>query len=157
MSQAAKCIYSGHCGISRHAVCLVIMTAWMVLFSACGKKAPPIPPTYVAPPVVTDLQVVIENNTATLQWPVPEWEGKDENALAGFYVYQSQIVLSGDECPECPMRFKKAATVRIDKNKAGGSYKVPLDNGFRYAFKVSAFTDGGSEGETSDIVTVELE
>lgn len=157
MNPPAECVYRGYCGNSRHVLCLVIMTAWMVFFSACGKKAPPVRPTYKALPVVTGLQVIVENNVAELQWPVPKWEGKDEHALNGFYVYQSQIAFAGEDCPDCPLRFKKTATVRMEKDNAGGSYSVILEKGFRYAFKVSAFTADGSEGEPSDMVTAEWE
>ncbi len=127
----------------------------LILFSACGKKAPPIPPTYVAPPVVNGLQIMLKDDIMTLQWPVPEWEEKDENALAGFFVYRSQIALSDTGCEDCPVRFKKAADIRIDNNKSNGSYAESLEKGFRYSFKVSVYTDNGYEGEKSDAATVD--
>ncbi|MBC2716546.1 MAG: hypothetical protein HF978_14670 [Desulfobacteraceae bacterium] len=134
---------------------ILVLTALLILLSACGKKAPPISQTYVAPPVVERLQVMLEDNMMTLQWPVPEWEGKDENALAGFYVYHSKIDLSEAECKDCPVRFKRSANIRIEINKSDGSYAKRLEKGFRYSFKVSCFTDSGYEGETSEAVTVD--
>jgi len=136
-----------------HLVCIAILTALMLLASACGKKAPPIPSTYVAPPVVEGLQVVLEDNMAKLQWPVPEWEGK--NALADFYVYNSRIVLSDAGCENCPVRFKKVADIRIGSNQSWVAYVEPLEKGFRYFYKVSAVTDNSNEGESSEIVTVD--
>jgi len=138
-----------------HIFCVVMLTAFMALFPACGKKGPPIPPTFVAPPVVKELQLVLENNIMTLQWPVPRWEEKEDNALAGFYVYQSQIAFSDTGCENCPVRFKKTADIRIGNNKTDGSYEQRLEKGFRYSFKVSVYTDNGYEGETSEIVTVD--
>lgn len=135
--------------------CVAMVALFMLLFPACGKKAPPIPPTFVAPPVVNGLQVVLENNIAKLNWPVPEWKEKDENMLAGFYVYRSQILLSDTGCEDCPVRFKKVADIRIGNNKTDGSYVEPLEKGFQYSFKVSVYTDNGYEGETSEIVTLD--
>ncbi len=137
----------------RHTIYFALLAVLIILVSACGKKAPPIPSTYVAPPVVEGLQVVLENHIAKLKWPVPEWEGK--NALADFYVYHSRIVLSDAGCENCPVRFKKAKDIRIESNKSWGSYEEPLEKGFRYFFKVSAVTDNGNEGEPSEIVTID--
>jgi len=139
----------------RHVFCVAMVAVFMLLFSACGKKAPPIPLTYIAPPVVEGLQVVLENNIAKLNWPVPGWKEKDENMLVGFYVYQSQIALSDTGCEDCPVRFKKTADIRIGNNKTDGSYAESLEKGFQYSFKVSAYTDKGYEGETSETVTVD--
>ena len=135
--------------------CVAMLTVFILLFPACGKKAPPVPPTFVAPPVVKGLKIVLEKNIVKLTWPVPEWEGKDENALAGFYVYRSQIPLSEKPCEDCPVRFKKTADVRIKSVKFDGLYAEPLEQGFRYSFKVSVYTDSGYEGETSEAVIVE--
>ncbi len=155
MTQAVDQFYRRGGFKNCHIFCVVMVTAFMILFPACGKKGPPIPPTFVSPPVVKELQGVLENNIMTLQWPVPEWEEKEDNALAGFYVYQSQIALSDTGCEDCPVRFKKRADVRIVNNKIDRSYAQRLEKGFRYSFKVSAYTDSGYEGETSETVTVD--
>jgi hypothetical protein len=136
-------------------MCVTVLAALMVLVSACGKKGPPTPLSYVAPPVVADLQISCEDNMMTLQWPIPEWEGTDENALAGFYVYRSQIALSDTGCEDCPVRFKKTADIRFDNNKSKGTYAEPVEKGFRYSFKVSAYIDSGYEGEKSDVATID--
>ena len=155
MTKAADRFFRAGGFKNAHAVCIAMVTALLVLLPACGKKAPPIPQTYVEPPVVEKIQTVLENSMAKIRWPVPEWEGKDENALSGFYVYRSQIALSEKPCEDCPVLFKKAADIRIKSNKSDASYSERLEKGFRYSFKVSVYTDSGYEGEKSDIVTVE--
>jgi hypothetical protein len=136
-------------------LCLVILTIWMILLSACGKKGPPVPQTFVPPPVVKGLQIILEDNIATLRWPIPEWEEKGEDFLAGFHVYRSQTAAE-KSCEDCPVRFKKVADIQIKNNTSAGSYTEPLETGFQYSFKVSGYTDSGYEGEKSETVTIDF-
>lgn len=136
-------------------VWFAILTALLILFSACGKKGPPVPSSYVAPPVVEGLQVILENDIAKLRWPIPEWDGKDENALAGFYVYRSKVALSAEECEDCPVRYKKEADIRIKTNESETSFAERIEKGFRYSYRVSVYTGRGYEGEKSEAVTVD--
>ena len=133
----------------------VIVTALMIVLPACGKKGPPVPLTFAEPPVVTGLQVNLENNMAILQWPVPAWEESGGDSLAGFYVYRSQTALADKECEDCPVRYKKAAEIQINNNKSSGTYSELLETGYQYSFKVSVYTDHGYEGEKSEVVSTE--
>jgi len=155
MNQVSEKVYRTGGVKSCQIMCVAVLATVVVLVSACGKKGPPTPLTYVAPPVVANLQLTLEDNMMTLQWPIPELKENDENVLAGFYVYRSQIALSDTRCEDCPVRFKKAADIRIDNNKSKGSYAESAEEGFRYSFKVSAYSDSGYEGETSDTVTMD--
>jgi len=130
----------------------VILTALMIVLSSCGKKGPPVPQTFAESPVVTGLQIVLENNMATLQWPVPEWEESGEDFLAGFYVYRSQIALADSLCEDCPVRYKKTADIQINNNTSSGAYSEQLEVGYQYSFKISVYTDHGYEGEKSEAV-----
>ena len=136
---------------------LAVLTVLMVVLPACGKKGPPVPLSHIAPPVVEELSLVREGNTAILHWPVPAWEKNDKDALAGFYVYQSTVALpEADDCPDCPMKYEKIADIRIQDAASAGVYEAPLENGFRYFFKVAAYTEKGYEGEKSAAAEVKI-
>jgi hypothetical protein len=134
---------------------LVILTTLMILLFACGKKGPPVPQTFVPPPVVTGLQVILEDDIATLRWPIPEWEEEGEDFLTGFHVYRSQTAVE-TSCEDCPVRFKKLADIPIKNNTSAGSYTETLEPGFQYSFKVSGYTDNGYEGDKSETVTIDF-
>lgn len=138
-----------------YAVFCLMLAALMIQLPACGKKGPPTPPTYVPPPVVEGLSIVIEEDTAKLLWQMPERDKKNENALAGFYVYHSKTALTEAECKDCPVRYKKAADIGIENYQADGSYTERLEKGYRYFFTVSVYTDRGDEGEKSAAVTID--
>jgi hypothetical protein len=131
----------------------------MVLVSACGRKAPPMPPTAVEPPVVQKFQAHMEGVKLQLSWQIPECEGNNRNCLAGFYVYGSKENLSEAGCKDCPYQFKQVADIRLDIHpidpKPGVTYEAPLEKGFRYYYKVSCYTDNGNEGEFSKVVTID--
>lgn len=140
-----------------HLALLAALAVLMVVLAACGKKGPPVPLSHIAPPEVEELVLVREGNTATLQWPVPAWKKNDKHALAGFYVYQSKIALSdADDCPDCPMKYEKIADIRIENAASAGIYETYLENGFRYFFKVAAYTEKGYEGEKSAAAATEV-
>lgn len=136
-------------------VCIAIFAAWMILLPACGKKGPPVPPTFVPPPVVEGLQVILEDNIATLRWAIPEWEEKGEDFLAGFHVYRSKTAAE-NSCEDCPVRYKKVADVQIKNTTSAGSYTETLETGYQYSFKVSGYTDSGHKGEKSETVTIDF-
>lgn len=142
-------------GKKHHVFCLAMLTALMILLFACGKKGPPIPETFTPPPVVEGLQIILEDNMAMLRWPIPEWEEKGEDFLAGFFVYRSKTAAE-KTCADCPVRFKKVAEIQIKNNTSAGSYTEQLEAGFQYSFKVSGYTDSGHEGEKSETVTIDF-
>lgn len=142
-------------GKKHRVFCLAFLTALMILLFACGKKGPPIPETFNPPPVVEGLQIILENNMAMLRWPIPEWEEKGKDFLAGFFVYRSQTAAE-KTCEDCPVRFKKVADIQIKNNTCAGSYTEQLEAGFQYSFKVSGYTDSGYEGEKSETVMIDF-
>ena len=136
-----------------------MVTACFVLFSACGRKAPPMPPTAVEPPVVQNFQAHMEGLKLQLSWPIPKWEGNNSNYLAGFFVYGSKENLSETGCKDCPHQFKRVADLRLDVQSIAPitrmTYEASLEKGFRYYYKVSCYTDKGNEGEFSKVVTID--
>jgi len=142
--------------VKKHCVfCLALLTALIILFPACGKKGPPVPQTFVPPPVVEGLQIILEDNVAMLRWPIPEWEERGEDFLSGFHVYRSQTAAE-KSCKDCPVRFKKVADIQIKNNTSAGSYTEALETGYQYSFKVSGYTDSGYEGDKSETVTIDF-
>ncbi len=155
MPPSAAQVYRTEAFKTGHLVLIAILIGCIILISACGKKAPPIPSTSVAPPTVAGLEITLNDDMMTLQWPVPDWDKKDENALAGFYVYRSRSALSEPECEGCPLTFQKTADIRIENHPSRERYEERLEKGFRYTYKVSAYTESGYEGESSEIARVD--
>ena len=145
--------------IFRCILCLLIGAAVFILFSACGRKADPMPPTAVPPPVVQNFQANMDGLSLQLSWPVPKWEGSNGSYLAGFYVYGSKESLSDEGCKDCPHQFERVGDLRLDPQTVAPevlvTYKEPLEKGFRYYYKVVCYTDSGNEGEFSKIVTID--
>ncbi len=145
--------------IFRYVLCILMGTACLFFVSACGRKAPPMPPSAIEPPVVKKFQAHMEGINLRLSWPVPKWEGNNSNKLAGFFVYGAKENPVAADCKDCPYQFKRVADLRIDVQSIGTdkriTYEAPLEKGFRYYYKVSCYTDNGYEGEVSKVVTID--
>lgn len=132
----------------------------LLLISACGKKAPPLPPAHFELPVVKDLSSEMEGNELILTWPAPDWEGPEGVKVSGFYVYRAKVKLT-EACEECPVRFDRVAEVALDELTAAlGSdleYRESLEKGYQYRYKITAYTHTGREGADSQTVTINFE
>lgn len=91
----------------------------------------------------------------TLTWRVVSTEEESTAPPAGFFVYRSRLDLSGD-CRDCPPQFEKTAEIPVENAQIRTTYTELLDEGFRYVYKVSSYTDSGLEGEASAPVAVEF-
>lgn len=125
----------------------VTLAGLMVLLSfpaACGKKAPPAPPTAVPPPPVRDLEGEVEAGVVRLRWSHPggnvEW----------FRLYRYRAGLDEPACEECPIRFRRIAD--LPAQPEGMAYAAPLPEGYRYRFKVVPVARGGLSGADSNPV-----
>ena len=129
----------------------------LFLTSACGKKAPPLPPTDFELPAVEALTSDLDGEKLTLKWPVPDWEAPVGIELAGFNVYRAKVP-EGEVCDECPVRYQKVDAIEIDDLTAVfGSdleYRESLEKGFQYRYKVIPYTNTGREGDESPIVRI---
>lgn len=125
--------------------------------SACGKKAPPLPPAHFDVPAVEDLSYDLDGDQLSLTWPVPEWDPPQGIELAGFYVYRAKV-RQEDVCYHCPIHFEKIDDVAVDDLSAllqsDAEYRETLDKGFQYHYKVAPYTNRGREGGDSPIVTI---
>lgn len=130
----------------------------MMVLPACGRKAPPLPPSSVEPPVVDGIEAIREGDKVHLSWPVPDWEGGPSNELAGFFVYRAVIDPKVD-CAGCPARFTRVADVRLDRaalafnGKSG--YTDTIEPGRIYKYQVTSYTQDGAESEPSETITVQ--
>jgi predicted small lipoprotein YifL len=138
---------------------LVWMTALLMgtlLMTGCGKKGPPKLPDVEAPPGVTDLTAIREGEEIVLTWtaaPVRE----DKTGPAGYHVYRSAEPAGAEDCPGCPVLFKRAARVPLAGEVAGSQsleYRESLMTGTRYSFKVVPYDSRGQMGADSNIVSI---
>jgi len=132
---------------------ILILLAAAVLTAGCGKKAPPRPPTReTAPAAVGNLGKAISGDILSLTWgPVAKTAAEN---LAGFYVFRSKTRLADSICPGCPILFRRVAVVPFRAGAATGpfEYRETLDRGYRYIYKVAAYSPGGVTGKDSNTV-----
>jgi hypothetical protein len=139
---------------------LVALTMLTSLFfsGACGKKAPPEPPSGNKPPPVRDLAYSITGNTIKLNWSVPQTTVRAKKEVAGFLIYQYQQSTAERECPSCPLIFRQVGDV-----PASGIEKDPLaprsiifthtlEDGYRYVYKVKAYDNRGIGSRDSNLI-----
>lgn len=90
----------------------------------CGKKANPVPPQYVPPPVVSDLKAVYASGSVVLTWKVPT---KTEEVVK-VRISRSELEVEGEQCPGCPRQFILIA----DFASGDPKYFLGGHTGFRY-------------------------
>ncbi len=136
---------------------LIWMTSAAVL-GGCGKKGPPEPPSGSRPPRVTDLNYIISENTVKLSWTIPQPNEKAQYPVSGFLIFQYKQPLYERECPDCPLIFTQIGDVPVRGETAGRDESLPLvfvetiEKGYRYKFKVKAYSDDGTSGADSNFV-----
>ncbi|MBI9083824.1 MAG: hypothetical protein JEZ11_09525 [Desulfobacterales bacterium] len=142
-----------------------VLTALMILMaavwlSACGRKAAPVPPRYLPPPVVRDLAGRMTDNQMTLTWTLPA--GDDGTGPAeSVVVYRHRSVAGDAICPGCPPIYTPLATVPVDGGKGSEKrfsmvYRTQLERGYRYLFKVVARGRDGVPGSDSNLVQIDF-
>ena len=119
----------------------------LVLYAVgCGVKAPPVAPE-AKPPVIADLQYALENGRLNLSWRL----AGGSPVAQTYTVYQSREPLTQKPCPGCPLRFKRIMTLPSG-GRASKSESLPIETGYRYAFKITATDSSGLEGPASRTV-----
>ena len=132
-------------------ICALIFFICILTFlSGCGKKGPPVPPHQKPIPIVTDLKYKIENSIITLFWTNPAEKGKAEPA--GFYIYRSKEKTFNQNCDGCPEIFKQIADITSRNMEHTLKYKEQLNPGYRYIYKITAYTKNKIKGESSNHV-----
>jgi len=142
---------------------ILIIAAFSIFLSGCGKKAPPKPPEQKEPPAVDDLSPNIDGNKLKLTWTIPEVKGKVKSGLGGFYVFRSKKSVSESDCKKCPVVFKQVSDISLeDDSKNLGKdrrafYTEALEKGYRYIYKVVAYTNNGVTGKDSNIIDLQVD
>ena len=135
---------------------ILIIVAFSIFLSGCGKKAPPKPPRQEKPPVVDDLSYSLDGDRLNLTWTIPEVKGNVKSGLGGFYVFRSKKSVSESDCKNCPKIFKRVADISLEDMGNSGKdsikYAEALEKGYRYIYKVVVYTTNGVMGKDSNMV-----
>lgn len=138
----------------------ILLSVMLACFSmggglgGCGVKTPPVPPQSEPPPAVTDLAGTIEGDTIRLRWTIPAWQS-DQDELAVFRIYRSQIPISEIFCEDCPIAFDLIDEVPISRaNRETGimTYTDRLEKGNRYIYRILPVTEQGRIGAQSNVI-----
>ena len=134
---------------------ILIIVAFSIFLSGCGRKAPPKPPLQEKPPVVNDLSYSLDRNKLKLTWTIPKVKEKVKSGLGGFYVFRFKKAVSGSDCKNCPKIFEQVADIQLkdnakDSEKNSIRYNEVLENGNRYVFKIVVYTNNGVTGSNSN-------
>jgi predicted small lipoprotein YifL len=135
---------------------ILIIVAFSIFLSGCGKKAPPKPPRQEKPPVIDDLSYSLDGDNLKLTWTIPEVKRKVKSGLGGFYVFRSKKSVSESDCKNCPKIFKRVADISLEvmgnSGKNSIKYAETLEKGYRYIYKVVIYTKNGVMGKDSNMV-----
>ncbi|MCD4787368.1 MAG: hypothetical protein K8R09_04000 [Desulfobacterales bacterium] len=135
---------------------ILIIVAFSIFLSGCGKKAPPKPPRQEKPPVVDDLSYSLDGDNLKLTWTIPEVKRKVKSGLGGFYVFRSKKSVSESDCKDCPKIFKRVADISLEHMGNSGKdsikYAEVLEKGYRYIYKIVVYTTSGVMGKDSNML-----
>ncbi len=132
----------------------------VLVLAGCGRKGPLVPPEAMVPAPITDLRTVQQGERFIVSWTQPgrEEAGGPLKDLAGFRVFQREVLPPQEDCEECPTAYKLIRTVDLeylqDVVRAGNAYsfvETGLDTGKTYQYKVIAFKSDGSESKPSNL------
>jgi hypothetical protein len=140
--------------LKRHLILCVILGGFLfgVLAAAgCGKKADPIPPKLILPPVIADLSADSIAEGILLGWSAPGPDGRIDH----FRILRSEVA-ADQACPGCPQDYRPLATLKV----ADQTLRREGVKGFRYvdaavavgrfySYRVSACDSRGHCGEPS--------
>ncbi|MFH2046479.1 MAG: hypothetical protein ABIK92_15170 [Pseudomonadota bacterium] len=136
---------------------LIAMTIILSVYG-CGRKGPPAAPRQLAVPAVNELKSLVEGDNVILEWTVPKTKEKKAPRITGFVIYQAKYPVAEDICENCPINYKPVAEVSADSAGKDGNirYVRQLEKGFKYFFKVTAFSKNVTpESRDSNIIKIE--
>ena len=135
---------------------ILIIVAFSIFLSGCGKKAPPKPSRQEKPSIVDDLSYSLDGDKLKLTWTIPEVKTKVNSGLGGFYVFRSKKSVSESDCKNCLKIFKRVADISLEHMRNSGKdiikYAEVLEKGYRYIYKVVSYTNNGVTGKDSNMV-----
>ena len=139
----------------RRSPLLMLAVAGVLVWGACGVKAPPVAPGQPPLPSITDLKAAYSNGRVLLGWHHPG----GESPAVGYHVLESQRSVSQPECPGCPMIFKRIGTEKLQRTlhtqRHALEFEAAAKAGYLYHFKVVPIESSGAQGPDSNVVTIE--
>lgn len=122
----------------RKYIVFIMLGILSIIEIGCGKKAPPQLPVSPSIPAVSDLTFEIVNeNTVKLSWSVPP--NITLYQVKGFRVYRVKTTTLMTECKKCPVLFEKLSDIPLSSEPII-TYSEKIEMGFRYRYKVTAYT-----------------
>ncbi|WP_300673798.1 fibronectin type III domain-containing protein [Desulfoluna sp.] len=132
-------------------MCRLILVGMLLLMcTACGRKAPPVPPRFdgLTPPAGVTARV--QEKTLIVAWSDPsrsEWR-----LVTGYRIYLSTLKQGEESCKGCPVRFEKVG----DAGAGERQFRLAASPGVLYTFEVRATAEGGYLSDPSKRVVVDL-
>jgi len=143
--------------LSAHRVGAVLIGVFLLgAGGGCGRKLPPIQPGVFPPPTVADLAQEVQGNEIVLSWTIPAFTPDKESAATGFKILRARQTAAEAECQECPAPFEAIGDVWASGKKPGSRLKFrdALEPGFKYSYKLRAYTADEVVGRNSNVVAV---
>ena len=128
-----------------------------IITPACGKKADPRVPEFVAPKPITNLSARLAANGVTLTWnrPTEYMDGKEIKDLTSFVIFRKEISPS---CLDCPVPYRQLTIVNVeDREKFVKQKQYRFDDGevrakTIYRYRVSAqLVDGTLSAPSNEV------
>jgi len=146
--------------VLRAALTLAVLALLAALSAGagCGRKAPPEPLEIRQMARIKDLSYSLSAGTLRLTWTVPEESAVKTAPVSGFVIYRSQQSKAEKECSDCPRHFVEVGDIPVPAAGSGASKLVFSDQinpGYRYVYKVVAYSEGGQRGKDSNLVDFE--
>ena len=109
------------------------------------------------PAAVTDLTGAVAGDVLELTWGIPA-VGDDAGEADGFAVYRAKTPVEEAECRDCPLIFHRIAQVSITpslRQNGRMTFSDPLENGYRYHYKLRSYDVFGAAGDDSNTFAVD--
>jgi len=138
---------------------LLLTLVIAIITPACGKKADPRAPEFVAPKPITNLSARPAPNGVSLSWnrPTEYMDGKEIKDLTSFVIFRKEISPS---CLDCPVPYRQLTIVNVeDREKFVKQKQYRFDDGevrakTIYRYRVSAQLVDGSLSAPSNEVEI---
>ncbi len=136
-----------------------LLSVALLLFQACGKKGPPLPPLSLAPDQAGELRAEGKEGGIVISWRMPD-KNEDDSVLTDLAGFKLHRRVSGVGCKTCPADFP--VYVDIDVESPGGARiegrkvffrDLEIEPGKTYHYKVSSYNRQGYFGKSTKTVT----
>jgi hypothetical protein len=130
----------------------------LILFLACGKKGPPVPPKAIIPPAIKDLKAEVLGDKVKLTWSMPRKDNAVFDGLEHFRVCKYKSHSSVELCAGCPIPFERFLDIKLkdpEPAQVEGDRVIwhdTIDVDYRYAYKVVVYHKSGGVSKDSNIV-----